>query len=88
MFINNSQAHRHARRLIPHFGLGGAVRITAFIVIGFLLIGNGLLRTPPKEEKPAFPLPHLDLAKYSKEMGYIFAAGGYVRWRLMYSFDC
>ncbi|PPQ88205.1 hypothetical protein CVT25_005170 [Psilocybe cyanescens] len=69
-------AHRHARRLIPHFGLGGAVRITAFIVIGFLLIGNGLLRTPPKEEKPAFPLPHLDLAKYSKEMGYIFAAGG------------
>ncbi|KAH9475863.1 Aspyridones efflux protein apdF [Psilocybe cubensis] len=63
------------RRLIPHFALGGAVRITAFVVLGLLIVGNGLLRTPPKEEKPIFPLPHLDLAKYSKEMEYIFAAG-------------
>jgi hypothetical protein len=67
-----------SRALIPKQGMGGAVRVTAYIILGFLVIGNGLLATsiPPKEEKPACPLPRLDIAKYSKEMEYIFAAGG------------
>jgi len=78
------------RLLIPQRGMNGAVRITACIVFGFMLVGNGLLRTPPKEAKPFYPVPHLDLAKYSKEMGYIFAAGGtfltmlFIYWPVMY----
>jgi len=71
----------NARRiaiLIPKRGMGGAVRITACIILVFLLIANGflVLRTPPKPEKPAYPVPRLDIAKYSKEMEYIFVAGG------------
>jgi MFS family permease len=66
------------RILIPKQGMGGAVRVTAYVILGFLIIANGLLGTciPPKEEKPVYPLPRLDIAKYSKEMEYIFAAGG------------
>ena len=58
--------------------MGGAVRVTAYIILGFLVIANGLLGTsiPPKEDKPVYPLPRLDIAKYSKEMEYIFVAGG------------
>lgn len=60
--------------------MGGAVRVTAYVILGFLVIANGLLGTsiPPKEEKPAYPLPRLDIAKYSQEMEYIFAAGGWI----------
>jgi len=78
------------RMLISLRGFNGAVRITACVVFGFLLVGNGLLRTPPKADKPFYPVPHLDLAKYSKEMGYIFAAGGtfltmlFIYWPVMY----
>ncbi|KIM43713.1 hypothetical protein M413DRAFT_26030 [Hebeloma cylindrosporum] len=66
------------RILIPTRGIGGAVRITAFIILPLLVIANGLLgfSIPLKEEKPAYPLPRLDIAKYSKEMEYLFAAGG------------
>ena len=58
--------------------MGGAVRITAGIITVLLIIANGVFFKfkPPKEEKPAYPLPRLDLAKYTKEMEYIFAAGG------------
>ncbi|KDR79186.1 hypothetical protein GALMADRAFT_243084 [Galerina marginata CBS 339.88] len=78
------------RLLIKKSGLGGGVRIVACVILGFLLIGNGLLRTPPKEEKSFYPQPRLDLAKYSKEMGYVFAAGGtfltmlFIYWPVMY----
>ncbi|KAF8154569.1 major facilitator superfamily domain-containing protein [Crassisporium funariophilum] len=64
------------RGAIPGRGMGGAVRITAYIILGCLVIANCLMVTPPKEEEPLYPLPHLDLAKYSKELGYIFAAAG------------
>ncbi|KAF9562087.1 MFS general substrate transporter, partial [Agrocybe pediades] len=66
--------------LLPSRGFRGAVLITACVVLGFLAVGNGLstYSAPPKQEKPAYPLPRIDLAKYSKEMGYLFAAGGYV----------
>jgi len=73
-----STDHILSRVLIPKQGLGGAVRVTAYVILGFLVIANGLLITciPPKEEKPMYPLPRLDIAKYSKEMEYLFAAGG------------
>jgi len=66
------------RALLPSRGFRGAVLITACVVLGFLAVGNGLstYSAPPKQEKPAYPLPRIDLAKYSKEMGYLFAAGG------------
>jgi len=68
------------RTLLSSQGFHGAVLITACIVLGFLVVGNGLstYSAPSKQEKSAYPLPRLDLAKYSKDMGYIFAAGGYV----------
>jgi hypothetical protein len=64
--------------MIPSHGLGGAVRITAIIATVFLALGNGLILVHPipKPDKPAYPLPRLDLAKYSKEIEFIFAAGG------------
>ncbi|KAF9475743.1 MFS general substrate transporter [Pholiota conissans] len=65
------------RALIPSHGLGGSVRITAIIATVFLVLGNGLIRPIPKPDKPAYPLPHLDLAKYSQELEFIFAAGGF-----------
>jgi MFS family permease len=67
------------RAMIPTHGLGGAVRITAIIATVFLALGNGLILVHPipKPDKPAYPLPHLDLAKYSKEIEFIFAAGGF-----------
>lgn len=64
------------RTMIPTRGFGPSIRITAIIVTVFLLIGNGLIRPLPKPDKPAYPLPRLDLAKYSREMEFIFATGG------------
>jgi hypothetical protein len=66
--------------MIPHVGLGGAVRATAIIATLFLVAGNAIFvwRPLPKQEKPLYPVPRLDLAKYSQEKEYIYAAGGYV----------
>jgi len=66
------------RGLIPNRGMSGAIRVTACIALVFLLIANCFLflKTPPKPEKPVYPVPRLDIAKYSKEMEYIFATGG------------
>ena len=62
--------------MIPTRGFGPSVRITAIVVTVFLLLGNGLIRPLPKPDEPAYPLPRLDLAKYSKETEYVFAVGG------------
>jgi len=66
------------RAVIPKSGFSTAVRIVAGIVFGLLIIGNGLVTygAPPKQQKPMYPVPRLDLAKYSTDMGYLFAAGG------------
>jgi len=64
------------RTLIPRHGLGGAIRVTAYIIFGCLLIANYLLTVPSKKSWDKFPLPRLDLAKYSSEMGYLFAGIG------------
>ncbi|KAF8954570.1 major facilitator superfamily domain-containing protein [Flammula alnicola] len=66
------------RVLISQHGMSSAVRVTAAIITGFLVIANVLLivKSPPKPEKSVYPVPRLDLAKYSKEMEYLFAAGG------------
>jgi len=78
------------RALIDLRGFGGAVRINALIIFACLLIGNGLLRTPPKEKKPFFPVPFLDLTKYSGELNYVgaaiatFLAVLFIYWPTMY----
>lgn len=66
--------------MIPHVGVGGAIRATAIIATLFLAVGNAIFvwRPLPKQEKPLYPVPRLDLAKYSQEKEYIYAAGGYV----------
>ncbi|PPQ74102.1 hypothetical protein CVT26_006481 [Gymnopilus dilepis] len=78
------------RALIHTRGFAPAVRVTACIAFALLLIGNGLLRTPPREEKPLFPVPFLDLTKYSGELGYVgagiatFLAVLFIYWPAMY----
>ncbi|KAF8901217.1 major facilitator superfamily domain-containing protein [Gymnopilus junonius] len=78
------------RALISLRGFGSAVRVTACIIIACLFIGNGLLRTPPKEGKPLFPVPFLDLTKYSGELNYVgaaiatFLAVLFIYWPAMY----
>lgn len=66
------------RSMIPHVGVGSAVRATAIIATLFLAAGNAIFvwRPLPKQEKPLYPVPRLDLAKYSQEKEYIYAAGG------------
>jgi len=56
-------------------GFGPSVRITAFLIAPLLFIGFLLMRNPPVEPKPNFPVPRLDIAKYSKEMEFIVTAG-------------
>jgi len=63
------------RASIPRYGLGGAIRITGFGIMTCLVTANCVITTPPKEEKSLYPHPRLDLAKYSKEMGYIYTTG-------------
>jgi len=57
-------------------GFGNSIRITAFLMTPLLVIGYLLMMNPPVESKPALPVPRLDIAKYSKEMEYLAAAGG------------
>jgi len=57
-------------------GFGSSVRITAFLIVPLIVVGNFLMLKPPTEPKPAFPVPRFDLAKYYKEMEYVAAAGG------------
>ncbi|KAF8816465.1 MFS general substrate transporter [Phlegmacium glaucopus] len=64
------------RGLIPHRGLGGAIRVTAYVIFGSFLIANCILTIPKEDDQDKFPLPRLDLVKYSSEQGYIFAAVG------------
>jgi MFS family permease len=60
------------RNLMAKHGLGGAVRLTAFIITPLLIIGNLVIVKPAREEEPAFPLPRLDLVKYKSEKEYLF----------------
>jgi MFS family permease len=57
-------------------GLGSSVRITAYLIAPLLVIGYVLMMKPPVEQKPVLPVPKLDIAKYSREMQYLAAAGG------------
>jgi MFS family permease len=74
------------RWLIPQRGLGGAPRITAYIVLGSLLVANCLLTIPDKSDREKHPLPRLDLLNYSSEMGYVYAAVGTCLTMLVVSF--
>lgn len=64
------------RAMIQSRGFGSSVRITGFVIVPLLAIGNVLMMKPLVEPRPALPLPHLDIAKYSKELEYLAAAGG------------
>jgi len=64
------------RASIVSRGFGSSVRITAFLIVPLLVIGNLLMMKPPVELKSALPVPRFDIAKYSKEMEYVAAAGG------------
>lgn len=57
-------------------GFGGSVRITGFLIAPLLIVGFLLMMNPPVEAKAALPVPHLDIARYSKELEYLAAAGG------------
>jgi MFS family permease len=57
-------------------GFGNSIRITAFLIAPLLVIGCVLTMKPPVEAKTALPVPHLDVARYSKELEYLAAAGG------------
>lgn len=61
------------RKSIVKHGFGGGTRVTAFIIVPLLIIGNLAIVKAPAEAEPMFPVPHLDLAKYKSEKEYIFA---------------
>jgi len=63
------------RAAVPRYGLEGAIRITGFSIMTCLVTANCVITTPPMEEKSLYPHPRLDIAKYSKEMGYIYTTG-------------
>jgi len=64
------------RCLIPHYGLHGAIRVTAYIIFAALLIATGLLTIPTRTERKKLPLPQLQLLTYSTDMCYVFASVG------------
>jgi len=64
------------RFLAPHRGLGGAIRVTAHLIFALLLVANCLMIIPSRTDRDKFPLPRLELVKYSTEMCYVFAGIG------------
>lgn len=64
------------RATLSSRGFGSSVRITAFLIVPLLAIGYLLMMNPPVEAKTALPMPHLDIARYSKELEYLAAAAG------------
>jgi len=64
------------RSCIPHRGLSGAIRVTAYIIFAALFIATGLLILPLRTDRGKLPLPQLQLIKYSSDMCYIYAGLG------------
>jgi len=64
------------RSLILHQGLGGAIRVTSYIVLAALIIATGLLIIPVRTDRDKLPLPHLQLLQYSTDICYISAGIG------------
>jgi len=61
------------RSLILHHGLGGAIRVTSYIVLAALIIATGLLIIPLRTDRDKLPLPQLPLLQYSTDICYISA---------------
>jgi len=61
------------RSCIPHRGLSGAIRVTAFIVFAALFIATGLLILPLRTDRDKLPLPQFQLIKYSSDIWYVYA---------------
>jgi hypothetical protein len=57
--------HDDGLQLLPHKRVQGAVRITAYMVLACLVIGNSLMSIPVKLFTPN--LHHVSLLVYSKE---------------------
>jgi len=64
------------RSSIPQRGLGGAIRVTAYVILAALVVATCLLIIPLRTERKILPLPQLQLLQYSTDMCYIFAAFG------------
>ena len=58
---------------LPTKGFSGALRITAYMVLAYLVIGNSLMGMPVKLLIPM--LPHVSLMVYFKEQYYSLAMG-------------
>ncbi|KAF8634296.1 hypothetical protein AX17_004249 [Amanita inopinata Kibby_2008] len=54
---------------IPRFGFGSGVRVTAYIVLGFLAVGNILIQTPP--QLPGKKSPPPDVKQFFKDPAYL-----------------
>lgn len=74
------------RSVIPHRGLGGAIRVTAYLIFAALFIATGLLILPLRTDRDKLPLPQIQLLQYSSDMCYIFAAIGTCAAMLVLSF--
>jgi len=64
------------RYLIPHRGLNGAIRVTAYIISAALLIAAGLLIIPNRDGRDKLALKQLPLLNYSTDTCYVSAAMG------------
>jgi len=64
------------RSSIPHRGLGGAIRVTAYVILAALVVAAGLLFNSFRTERKFLPLPELYLFQYSTDICYISAAVG------------
>ena len=60
-------------KFLPTKGFSGAVRITAYMVLACLVIGNSLMGMPAKLFNPR--LPQVSLLVYFKERYYALAMG-------------
>jgi len=60
-------------KFLPTKGFSGAVRITAYMVLACLVIGNSLMGMPVKLFIPK--LPQVSLLVYFKERYYALAMG-------------
>jgi len=62
--------------LIPNIGFGPAVRATGYIILGFIVAGNILMRTrlPPRTKQPNAVAP--DIKSFFTDSPYMWTCGG------------
>ncbi|KAF8625318.1 hypothetical protein AX15_005448 [Amanita polypyramis BW_CC] len=60
--------------LIPRIGFGPGVRVTAYIVLGCLTIGNALVRIPARKQSSKAPPP--DIREFFRDPAYVSFVSG------------